>query len=64
MRYVEESGWSVTVLGAASDWLAVHEGSGLRSVYLGDEAVVDCARWTSCVATPIWISRTASWTSW
>jgi lysyl-tRNA synthetase, class II len=46
MRYVEESGWSVTVLGAASDWLAVYEGSGLRSVYLGDEAVVDCAAFT------------------
>jgi lysyl-tRNA synthetase class 2 len=43
MRYVEESGWSVTVLGAAQDWLAIYERSGLRSVYLGDEAVVDCA---------------------
>jgi lysyl-tRNA synthetase, class II len=46
MRYAEESGWSVTVLGAAEDWLSVYERSGLRSVYLGDEAVVDCPAFT------------------
>ena len=46
MRYVEESGWSVTVLGAAAHWLALYERSGLRAVYLGDEAVVDCASFT------------------
>jgi len=46
MTYAEESGWSVTVLGAAPDWLPVYERSGLRSVYLGDEAVVDCAGFT------------------
>ena len=46
MSYAEESGWSVTVLGAAPDWLPVYERSGLRSVYLGDEAVVDCAGFT------------------
>ena len=46
MTYAEASGWSVTVLGAAPDWLPVYERSGLRAVYLGDEAVVDCAGFT------------------
>ena len=46
MRYAEESGWSVTILGAAQDWLALYGRSGLRAVYLGDEAVVDCAAFT------------------
>ncbi|HEY8719891.1 bifunctional lysylphosphatidylglycerol flippase/synthetase MprF [Pengzhenrongella sp.] len=41
MAYAEESGWSVTVLGAAADWLPIYEPCGLRAVYLGDEAVVD-----------------------
>ncbi|MFP5348189.1 MAG: bifunctional lysylphosphatidylglycerol flippase/synthetase MprF [Actinomycetes bacterium] len=43
MAYAERSGWSVTVLGAAEEWLAVYEGSGLRPLYLGDEAIVDCS---------------------
>jgi len=46
MTNAEESGWSVTVLGAAADWLPVYECSGLRAVYLGDEAVVECATFT------------------
>jgi len=46
MGYAEESGWSVTVLGAAVDWLPVYQRFGLRAVYLGDEAVVDCAGFT------------------
>jgi lysyl-tRNA synthetase class 2 len=46
MRYVEKSGWSVTVLGAEADWLAIYQRSGLRAVYLGDEAVVDCSAFT------------------
>ncbi|MFD1507078.1 bifunctional lysylphosphatidylglycerol flippase/synthetase MprF [Georgenia yuyongxinii] len=40
--HAERSGWSVAVLGAAEDWLGIYEASGLRPVYLGDEAVVDC----------------------
>jgi lysyl-tRNA synthetase class 2 len=35
-------GWSVTVVGAGPAWVPVYEASGLRAVYLGDEAVVDC----------------------
>lgn len=44
--HAEESGWSVAVLGAAAGWLSIYERSGLRAVYLGDEAVVDCADFT------------------
>ena len=46
MAYAEESGWPVTVMGAAPHWLPVYERSGLRAVYVGDEAVVDCAQFT------------------
>ena len=43
MAHAEKSGWSVSVLGAAPEWLPHYERSGLHPVYLGDEAVVDCA---------------------
>lgn len=46
MVFAEAAGWSVTVLGAAPDWLDLYERSGLRAVYLGDEAIVDCAGFT------------------
>ena len=41
LAHVEERGWSIAVLAASEAWLPVYEASGLRSVYLGDEAVVD-----------------------
>lgn len=46
LAYTEDHGWSVAVLGAAADWVPVYEASGLRAVYLGDEAVVDCTTFT------------------
>jgi len=39
--YAATYGWSVAVIGASADWLPVYEASGLRSVYLGSEAIVD-----------------------
>lgn len=36
-------GWSLAVIGASAAWVPVYEASGLRAVYLGDEAIVDCA---------------------
>jgi len=42
MGDAESHGWSIAVVGAAEDWLPVYEASGLRAVYLGDEAIVDC----------------------
>jgi lysyl-tRNA synthetase class 2 len=43
MAYAERGGWSIAVIGAGEEWLGVYEASGLRPVYLGDEAIVDCA---------------------
>jgi lysylphosphatidylglycerol synthetase-like protein (DUF2156 family) len=40
-RYADEHGWSVAVLGASQEWLPVYEASGMRDLYIGDEAVVD-----------------------
>lgn len=39
-------GWSVCVVAASEAWVPVYEASGLRAVYLGDEAVVDCPSFT------------------
>lgn len=46
LAYAEEHGWSVAVLGARPDRLPLYEASGLRPVYLGDEAIVDCREFT------------------
>lgn len=43
LAHAEERGWSLAVLGASAPWVPVYEASGLRAVYLGDEAIVDCA---------------------
>jgi lysylphosphatidylglycerol synthetase-like protein (DUF2156 family) len=40
-RFADDRGWTVAVLGAGPSWLPVYHAAGLRSVYLGDEAVVD-----------------------
>jgi lysyl-tRNA synthetase class 2 len=42
LAHVEAHGWSVAVLGARPEWLPIYEASGLRPVYLGDEAIVEC----------------------
>lgn len=42
LAFAERYGWSIAVLGASAEWVPVYEASGLRAVYLGDEAVVDC----------------------
>lgn len=42
LAYAEDHGWSVAVLGATPATVPMYEASGLRAVYLGDEAVVDC----------------------
>lgn len=46
MAYAQRNGWSVAVVGALPEWLATYQASGLRAVYLGDEAIVDCQRFT------------------
>ncbi|MCG2797613.1 MAG: phosphatidylglycerol lysyltransferase domain-containing protein [Cellulomonas sp.] len=46
LDYAHDFGWSVAVIGASAPWLPVYETSGLRTVYLGDEAIVDCPSFT------------------
>ncbi|MBB2900688.1 lysyl-tRNA synthetase class 2 [Kineococcus radiotolerans] len=46
LDHVERHGWSVAVVGAGAEWLPLYEAVGLRPVYLGDEAVLDCTRFS------------------
>jgi lysylphosphatidylglycerol synthetase-like protein (DUF2156 family) len=40
--FAESRGWTVGVMGAGAEWLPIYHGAGLHSIYLGDEAIVDC----------------------
>jgi lysylphosphatidylglycerol synthetase-like protein (DUF2156 family) len=40
-RFADGQGWIVAVLGADNTWLATYRQAGMRSLYIGDEAVVD-----------------------
>jgi lysylphosphatidylglycerol synthetase-like protein (DUF2156 family) len=40
-RYADAQGWIVAVLGADDSWLSTYRQAGMRSLYIGDEAVVD-----------------------
>ena len=41
-HFADDHGWPVAVMAAGEEWLEVYDGAGMRSVYVGDEAVVDC----------------------
>jgi lysylphosphatidylglycerol synthetase-like protein (DUF2156 family)/UDP-2,3-diacylglucosamine pyrophosphatase LpxH len=45
-RFADESGWIVAGMGVTEDWLPIYRASGLRTLYVGDEAVVDCSAFT------------------
>lgn len=40
-EFADGNGWMVAVLGAGTSWLPVYERAGMRSLYVGDEAVVE-----------------------
>jgi lysylphosphatidylglycerol synthetase-like protein (DUF2156 family) len=40
-RYVDRNGWGLGVMGAGEAWLPTYQASGMRFLYIGDEAVVD-----------------------
>jgi lysylphosphatidylglycerol synthetase-like protein (DUF2156 family)/UDP-2,3-diacylglucosamine pyrophosphatase LpxH len=42
MDLADRNGWYISVLGASAPWLPIYRAAGLTSVYMGDEAVVDC----------------------
>jgi lysylphosphatidylglycerol synthetase-like protein (DUF2156 family) len=44
--FADRHGWAVTVMGAGEDWLPVYRATGMRDVYIGDEAVVDVQRFS------------------
>lgn len=45
-RFADAQGWAVAGIGVSEDWLPFYRASGLRTLYVGDEAVVDCAAFT------------------
>jgi lysylphosphatidylglycerol synthetase-like protein (DUF2156 family) len=45
-EFSDEHGWSVAVMAACADWLPVYAASGMHDLYIGDEAVVDVARFS------------------
>ena len=40
-NFVDRNGWGLGVMGAGEEWLPTYQSSGMRFVYIGDEAVVD-----------------------
>jgi lysylphosphatidylglycerol synthetase-like protein (DUF2156 family) len=45
-RFADDHGWPLAVLGAAEEWLPVYRAAGMHDLYVGDEAVVDCTRFS------------------
>jgi lysylphosphatidylglycerol synthetase-like protein (DUF2156 family) len=41
--YAEAHGWTIGVMAAGEEWLPIYRAAGLHYLYLGDEAIVDCA---------------------
>jgi lysyl-tRNA synthetase class 2 len=44
--FADGSGWSVAVMAAGASWLPIYQAMGMRAIYLGDEAIVDCDSFT------------------
>jgi lysylphosphatidylglycerol synthetase-like protein (DUF2156 family) len=42
MDLADANGWYLCVVGASRTWLPVYRAAGLRDIYMGDEAIVDC----------------------
>ena len=45
-QFADAHGWPIAVMGAAEEWLSTYRASGMRELYVGDEAVVDCQRFS------------------
>jgi lysylphosphatidylglycerol synthetase-like protein (DUF2156 family) len=45
-RFADGNGWTVAVLGAGAAHLPTYEMTGMRSLYVGDEAVVEVGKFT------------------
>ncbi len=44
--FAESHGWTLGIVGAGEEWLSIYQAAGLHSIYLGDEAVVDCTNFS------------------
>ena len=44
--FAQSRGWTIAVVAADSTWLPIYRENGLHSLYLGDEAIVDCQRFS------------------
>jgi lysylphosphatidylglycerol synthetase-like protein (DUF2156 family) len=44
--FADEHAWPVAVMAAGEEWLPIYEQAGMRDLYVGDEAVVDCTRFS------------------
>ncbi len=40
--YSESQGWTLGVMAASQEWTSIYHAAGMHSIYLGDEAIVDC----------------------
>jgi lysylphosphatidylglycerol synthetase-like protein (DUF2156 family) len=45
-RFADDHAWPLAVLGTGEDWLPVYRAGGMHDLYVGDEAVVDCTRFS------------------
>ncbi len=41
-QFAEGRGWTIGVMAAGQEWLGIYHEAGLHSIYLGDEAIVNC----------------------
>ncbi len=41
LGYADDQGWGICVMAAGEEWLDIYKRSGLSTVYIGDEAIVD-----------------------
>ncbi len=44
--YADARGWTMGVVGAGEEWLPLYHAAGLHSLYVGDEAIVDCTNFS------------------
>jgi lysylphosphatidylglycerol synthetase-like protein (DUF2156 family) len=44
--FAEHRGWTLGIMAASEEWLPIYQASGMNSLYIGDEAIVDCQRFS------------------
>jgi lysylphosphatidylglycerol synthetase-like protein (DUF2156 family) len=44
--FADDHGWPVAVMAAADEWLPIYRRAGMGDIYVGDEAIVDCSKFS------------------